>query len=59
MIMKNVLIIEVEHRGHHFVSYLKNIIKELQNNKIKCYDHIVVSVHSDQVKNIFVSREAK
>ncbi len=37
MIMKNVLIIEVEHRGHHFVSYLKNIIKELQNKNIKCY----------------------
>ena len=35
--MKNVLIVEVEHRGHHFVSYLKNIVKELQNKNIKCY----------------------
>ena len=35
--MKNVLIIEVEHRGHHFISYLKNIIKELQNKNIRCY----------------------
>ena len=35
--MKNVLIIEVEHRGHHFVSYLKNIVKELQSKNIKCY----------------------
>ena len=35
--MKNVLIIEVEHRGHHFASYLKNIIKELQNKNITCY----------------------
>ena len=35
--MKNVLIVEVEHRGHHFISYLKNIINELQSNQIKCY----------------------
>ena len=35
--MKNILIIEVEHHGHHFISYLKNIIKELQNKNIKCY----------------------
>lgn len=35
--MKNVLIIEVEHRGHHFISYLKNIVKELQHKKVKCY----------------------
>ena len=35
--MKNVLIIEVEHRGHHFISYLKNIIKEFQKKNINCY----------------------
>ena len=35
--MKNILIIEVEHRGHHFISYLKNIVRELQSKNIKCY----------------------
>lgn len=35
--MKSILIIEVEHKGHHFVSYLKNIINKLQKKKIKCY----------------------
>ena len=35
--MKNILIIEVEHRGHHFISYLKNIVKKLQSKNINCY----------------------
>ena len=35
--MKNILIVEVEHRGHHFASYLKSIVKELQNKNINCY----------------------
>ena len=46
--MKNVLIIEVEHRGHHFISYLKNIIKELQNKNIKC--HLITT--SEAAKSI-------
>jgi len=46
--MKNILIIEVEHRGHHFISYLKNIIKELQNKNIKCY----LITTSEAVKSI-------
>ena len=28
----------------------------MSNNKVKSYDHIVVSVHSDQVKNIFTNQ---
>jgi glycosyltransferase involved in cell wall biosynthesis len=35
--MKSILIIEVEHRGHHLVSYLQSIIKKIQEKKIQCY----------------------
>ena len=46
--MKNILIVEVEHRGHHFASYLKSIVKELQNKNINCY----IITTSEAIKSI-------